>query len=205
MVRMFYEPRLGHPLPHDPFKACIAPRPIGWISTLSPDGVANLAPFSYFNAVLDFPPTVMFSASGPHTDGGLKDTAHNAELTGEFVYNLATWSLRDAMNRTSAAVPRHVDEFTLAGLEKAPSRLVRPPRVAASPIQLECRTIQVLALPTSRPGLENRVVFGEVVGIHLDERILVNGKIDLTLVRPLARCGYNDYAVVDSLFSLTRP
>jgi len=202
---MFYEPRLGHSLPHNPFKACVAPRPIGWIATLSPEGVANLAPFSYFNAVLDFPPTLMFSASGPHRDGGLKDTARNAELSGEFVYNIATWPLRDQMNRTSASVARNVDEFDLAGLEKAPSRLVKPPRVAASPIQLECRTVQVLSLATSRPDIENRIVFGEVVGVHIDESVLVNGQIDLTLVRPIARCGYSDYAQVESLFSLTRP
>ena len=202
---MFYEPRLGHGLPHDPFKACVAPRPIGWISTLSRDGVVNLAPFSYFNAVLDYPPTVMFSASGPHRDGGIKDTARNAEESGEFVYNIATWDLREEMNRTSASVSRHVDEFDLAGVEKSPSRLVRPPRVAASPIQLECRTIQVLNLPISRPGIENRVVFGEVVGVHIDERVLIDGQVDLTLVRPIARCGYNDYAMVESLFSLKRP
>ncbi len=202
---MFYEPRLGHGLPHDPFKACIAPRPIGWISTLSRSGIVNLAPFSYFNAVLDFPPTVMFSASGSHRDGGLKDTAQNAEETGEFVYNMATWDLREAMNLTSAAFGREVDEFDFAKLEKTPSRLVRPPRVLASPIHLECRTIQVLALPTSRPDIQNRVVFGEVVGVHIDERVLVDGQVDLTLVRPIARCGYNDYAVVDSLFSIRRP
>ena len=202
---MFYEPRLGHGLPHDPFKACVAPRPIGWISTVSRAGHVNLAPFSYFNAVLDFPPTVMFSASGPHPDGGLKDTAQNAEETGEFVYNVATWDLREAMNLTSAALGREVDEFELAKLEKVPSRLVRPPRILASPIHLECRTIQVLALPTSRPEIQNRVVFGEVVGVHIDERVLVDGQVDLTLVRPIARCGYNDYAVVDSIFSIRRP
>ncbi|MBY0506613.1 MAG: flavin reductase family protein [Bryobacteraceae bacterium] len=202
---MFYEPRLGHGLPHDPFKACVAPRPIGWISTISREGVVNLAPFSYFNAVLDFPPTVMFSASGPHREGGLKDTARNAEETGEFVYNLATWDLRDQMNRTSEAVLREIDEFDLAGLEKAPSRLVKPPRVAASPVQLECRTTKVLALPTSRPDIENRVVFGEVVGVHIAESILINGQVDLTLAKPIARCGYSDYAVVERLFALSRP
>jgi flavin reductase (DIM6/NTAB) family NADH-FMN oxidoreductase RutF len=202
---LFYEPRLGHGLSHDPFKACVAPRPIGWISTLSAEGVPNLAPFSYFNAVLDAPPTVMFSATGPHRDGPLKDTAANAIATGEFVYNIATWELREAMNRTSAAVGREVDEFALAGLEKAPSRIVKPPRVAASPIQFECRTVHVLSLPTSRPEIENRIVFGEVVGVHLDESILTGGLVDLTKVRPVARCGYQDFAVVESLFALARP
>jgi flavin reductase (DIM6/NTAB) family NADH-FMN oxidoreductase RutF len=202
---VFYEPRHGHGLPHDPFKACVAPRPIGWISTISREGVVNLAPFSYFNAVLDFPPTVMFSASGPHKEGALKDTARNAIDTGEFVYNIATWDLREQMNRSSAAVGRDVDEFELAGLAKAPSQLVKPPRVAASPIQLECRTVHVLALPTNKPGVENRVVFGEVVGVHIDERVLVNGQIDLALVKPVARCGYQDFAVVESLFAMPRP
>jgi flavin reductase (DIM6/NTAB) family NADH-FMN oxidoreductase RutF len=202
---MFYEPRHGHGLPHDPFKACVAPRPIGWISTLSAGGVPNLAPFSYFNAVLDFPPTVMFSASGPHKEGGVKDSALNAEATGEFVYNVATWALREAMNQSSAAVPREVDEFELAGLAKAPSRLVKPWRVAASPVQLECKTVRVLSLPTSKPGVENRVVFGEVVGVHIDESVLVDGHLDLTRVQPIARCGYQDYAVVESLFPMPRP
>ena len=202
---MFYEPRHGHGLPHDPFKACVAPRPIGWISTLSASGVANLAPFSYFNAVLDFPPTVMFSASGPHREGPLKDTARNAIETGEFVYNIATWDLREKMNVSSSAVGRDVDEFELAGLEKAPSLLVKPPRVAASPIQLECRTVHTLSLPCSRVGMENRVVFGEVVGVHIDEAVLVAGQIDLTLVRPIARCGYQDFALVEALFSMPRP
>jgi len=202
---MFYEPRLGHGLPHDPFKACVAPRPIGWISTVSPAGVPNLAPFSYFNAVLDSPPTVLFSATGPHREGPLKDTALNAESTGEFVCNLATFALRHAMNLTSASVPRDVDEFALAGLAPAPSRLVKPFRVAASPIALECKTIQIVALPTARPGLENRIVFGEVIGVHIDESILVNGQIDLALAQPIARCGYQDYAVIEKLFTLPRP
>lgn len=165
----------------------------------------NLAPFSYFNAVLDFPPTVMFSASGPHKEGALKDTARNAIDTGEFVYNIATWELREKMNLSSASVGRDVDEFDLAGLEKLPSRLVRPPRVAGSPIQLECRTVQVLQLPTNRPGVENRIVFGEVVGVHLDESVLVDGHVDLARVKPIARCGYQDYAVVESLFRMPRP
>lgn len=202
---MFYEPRLGHGLPHDPFKACVAPRPIGWISTVSREGHVNLAPFSYFNAVLDFPPTVLFSATGPHAEGPLKDTAQNAIDTGEFVYNMVPWTLREAMNRTAAAVARDVDEFELAGLAKAPSRLVKPPRVAASPIQLECRTVHVLALPTNKPGLENRVVFGEVVGVHIDDAVLADGRVDLARIEPIARCGYQDYAWARTFFTLPRP
>ena len=202
---MFYEPRNGHGLPHDPFKACVAPRPIGWISTVSPEGIPNLAPFSYFNAVLDAPPTVMFATSGPHKEGPLKDSARNAMETGEFVYNMVPYALREAMNQTSASVGRAVDEFELAGLEKAPSRIVKPPRVAASPIQLECKTIQVLALPTSKPGLESRVVFGEVVGVHIHDAVLVNGQVDLRLIAPLARCGYQDYSPATEFLAMARP
>jgi len=197
---MFYEPKSGHPLPHNPFKACVAPRPIGWISTVSLGGVVNLAPFSYFNAVLDDPPTVMFSASGAHLEGPIKDSALNAKETGEFVYNMATWELRQKMNQTSASVARSVDEFELAQLEKAPSTIVKPPRVALSPVQFECRTIKVLELSPA-----NTVVFGEVVGIHIDERIVTNGRIDLTKAMPIARCGYMDYAVVREIFEMSRP
>jgi len=197
---MFYEPKSGHPLPHNPFKACVAPRPIGWISTLSRDGIVNLAPFSYFNAVLDDPPTVMFSASGAHLEGPIKDSALNAKETGEFVYNMATWDLREQMNLTSASVPRHIDEFELANLAKAPSTIVKPPRVAESPVQFECRTVKVLELSPS-----NTVVFGEVVGIHINERIITNGRIDLTKAMPIARCGYMDYAVVREIFEMRRP
>ena len=197
---MFYEPKTGHPLPHNPFKACVAPRPIGWISTLSRDGVVNLAPFSFFNALHDDPPIVLFSATGKHIEGSLKDTAINARETGEFVYNMATWDLREQMNLTSASVARNVDEFELAGLEKAPSRIVKPPRVAASPVHLECRTIRTLELSPL-----NTVVFGEVVGVHIDERILTEGRIDLSKAMPIARLGYMEYSVVREIFEMNRP
>lgn len=197
---MFYEPKSGHPLAQNPFKACVAPRPIGWISTISAGGVVNLAPFSYFNAVLDDPPTVLFSASGAHKEGPIKDTALNAKETGEFVYNMATWDLREQMNLTSASVPRRVDEFELAGLEKAPSRLVKPPRVAASPVHFECKTVKVVELSPI-----NTIVFGEVVGIHIDERILTDGHVDLLKALPIARLGYMDYTVVREIFEMERP
>jgi flavin reductase (DIM6/NTAB) family NADH-FMN oxidoreductase RutF len=197
---MFYEPKSGHPLPHDPFKSCIVPRPIGWISTLSRGGIPNLAPFSYFNAVCDDPPTVLFSASGKHVEGSIKDSALNAKETGEFVYNMATWELREPMNRSSASVPRSVDEFEIAGLEKAPSRIVKPPRVAQSPVQFECKTVRIVELSPL-----NTIVFGEVVGIHIDERIVTNGRIDLTKALPIARLGYMEYTVVREIFEMRRP
>jgi flavin reductase (DIM6/NTAB) family NADH-FMN oxidoreductase RutF len=200
---LFYEPdtRDRDLLPHDPFKALVAPRPIGWVSTLGPDGEANLAPYSFFNAVSDRPPMVMFSSSGP------KDSATFAHAGGEFVWNLATWELREAMNRTSEALPRGESEFAHAGLETAPSRLVAPPRVAAAPAALECRVASVVELRDMDGALtENLVVFGQVVGVHLDERYVVGGRFDTVRARPLARCGYRgDYAVVSDLFDMPRP
>jgi flavin reductase (DIM6/NTAB) family NADH-FMN oxidoreductase RutF len=193
---VFYEPekRDRDLLPHDPFKAFVAPRPIGWISTVGPDGAVNLAPYSYFNAVSDRPPTVMFSSDGP------KDSATFAEHASEFVWNLVTYDLREAMNQTSAALPRGHNEFDHAGLEMAPSRLVAPPRVAASPVAFECRVIERVQLAF------NIVTFGQVVGVHVDERHIVDGRFDTAGVKPIARCGYRgDYAIVTELFEMIRP
>ena len=193
---VFYEPehRDRELLPHDPFKAFVAPRPIGWVSTVGPDGEVNLAPYSYFNAVSDNPPTVMFSSDGP------KDSATYAGATEEFVWNLVTYDLREAMNQTSAALPRGENEFAFAGLEMAPSRLVVPPRVAASPVAFECRVIERVQLA------RNIVTFGQVVGVHVDERHIVDGRFDTAGVRPIARCGYRgDYATVTELFEMIRP
>jgi flavin reductase (DIM6/NTAB) family NADH-FMN oxidoreductase RutF len=193
---VFYEPehRDRDLLPHDPFKAFVAPRPIGWVSTVGPDGEVNLAPYSYFNAVSDKPPTVMFSSDGP------KDSSTYAGATEEFVWNLVTYDLREAMNQTSAALPRGENEFAFAGLEMAPSRLVAPPRVAASPVAFECRVIERVQLA------RNIVTFGQVVGVHVDERHIVDGRFDTAGVRPIARCGYRgDYATVTELFEMMRP
>ncbi len=194
---MFYEPRRhDHGLPIDPLKALVAPRPIGWISTLSPDGVANLAPYSFFNAVGENPPYVMFASAS------LKDTQRNAEATGEFVCSLATYALRDAMNASAASVPPGVDEFEVAGVAKAPSRLVKPPRVAASPAALECRWWKTVQLP----GDDNyAVVFGEVVGVHIDDTALRNGRVDTASLKLIARLGYAEYALIDEAFRIDRP
>ncbi|MBE2317866.1 flavin reductase family protein [Solirubrobacter sp. CPCC 204708] len=195
---VFYEPdrRDRELLPHDPFKAFIAPRPIGWVSTLGASGAVNLAPYSYFNAVCDTPPTVMFSSSGP------KDSATFAREGGEFVWNMATWELREPMNLSSKELARGDSEFEFAGLETAPSRLVAPPRVAAAPVALECRVSQVVEVADG----PNIVTFGQVVGVHVDESVIVDGRVDLTRIRPIARCGYRgDYTVVDSLFEMLRP
>jgi len=197
---MFYETAANrHGLRHDPFKALVAPRPIGWISSLNRQGQVNLAPYSYFNAVSNDPHVVVFGSQGR------KDSQRNIEETGEFVCNLATWGLREAMNQTSAMVASEVDEMALAGLEPAPSRMVGPPRVAASPVALECRYMQTVRLPV-KPGFgENSVIFGEVVGIHIADEAIENGMIDITCLRTIARCGYHDYAVVDSVFAMIRP
>lgn len=189
-----------HGLRHDPFKTLVAPRPIGWISSLARDGSLNLAPYSFFNAVSTDPHVVVFGSQGR------KDSQRNIEETGEFVCNLVTWDLRDAMNRTSVAVDRGVDEMELAGLDRAASELVSPPRVAATPVALECRYMQTVELPLRKNGhCQSSVIFGEVLGVYVDDAVIEDGVIDITRLKTIARCGYQDYAVVDSVFAMKRP
>jgi flavin reductase (DIM6/NTAB) family NADH-FMN oxidoreductase RutF len=202
---MYYETKDHHGLRHNPFKALVAPRPIGWISSLDRKGVVNLAPYSYFNAVATDPPVLIFSAGGTHSEGGLKDTVANVEATGEFVHNVATWETREAMNATSAALPRQANEFEVAGLTQIPSKLVKPPRVKESPVHMECRYLQTVELPSDTPGESNRVVFGQVVAIHIDDAIITDGMIDWSRFKQVARLGYMDYTVVDKVFSMQRP
>src|SRR5258706_11308018 len=197
----FYDPRQGHGLPHDPFKAIVAPRPIGWISTVDTAGRVNLAPYSYFNAFCSKPPIVGFSSEGR------KDSLANVEATRDFVCNLATEELAEAMNRTSAPVAPGVDEMALAGLEAAPSRNVRPPRVARSPAALECRVTQILQqADLDGRKIDNWLLLGQVVGVHLRRDYLKDGRFDTAAARPIARCGYRgDYATVTSIFEMIRP
>lgn len=202
---MFYDTRTGqHGLPHDPFKSCIVPRPIGWITTLSPDGIVNLAPYSFFNGVASDPPMVMF-ASGGRQPTGPKDSVTNCEATREFVVNLTTWDLRDEMNRTSASDAPEVDEMAVAGLEAEPSQLVKPPRVKAAPIHLECRYHQTVDLPCKDPEERNALVIGEVIGIHIRDEVMTDGMVDLEKFKPIARLGYMDYTRVDLVFAMPRP
>lgn len=202
---MYYEPGVTeHGLRYNPLKACVAPRPIGWITTLSADGVVNLAPFSFFNLLSYDPPYVLFSAGAHEKDGGRKDTVVNAEATGEFVYNMATWAQREEMNATARIVARGVDELAAAGLQPLPSRLVRPPRVAGSPVHFECRLHQVVTLPGNRPSSEHHVVIGRVLAVHIDDAALTDGRLDLLKVRPIARLGYQDYAAVESVFQMAK-
>jgi flavin reductase (DIM6/NTAB) family NADH-FMN oxidoreductase RutF len=182
---------------HSPFNALVAPRPIGWISTLSPDGIVNLAPYSYFNAISSHPPFVMFSSSTP------KHSRRYAERNGEFVANLATGDLRNEVVETSRPAPPEVSEAELAHLAMAPSRRIRTPRVARARAALECRYVKTIELH-DRNGvlLPATVVIGEVVDIFIDDAIIVGGRVDLRLAKPLARLGYHDYAVVDEVFEM---
>jgi flavin reductase (DIM6/NTAB) family NADH-FMN oxidoreductase RutF len=201
---MFYDPlKKDHGLPHTPLNALVAPRPIGWITTLSRDGVVNLAPFSYFNLVSGDPPVVMFACS-PRPDNRRKDSQVNAEQTGEFVFNLATWDLREQMNLTASIEEPDFDELQAAGLTPARSELVRPPRVAESPVHFECRYLQTVDMPPSAAGHYASVVIGQVIGIHIDDSVIVDGIVDVAKMRPIARLGYNDYVVVTELFTMPR-
>ncbi len=191
--------RNDHGLALDPFKALIVPRPIGWISSLGADGSFNLAPYSFFNAMADTPAYVVFGS------GGRKDSLTNIEATGEFVCNLATWDLREAVNATSAVVPHEVDEFELAGLGKAKSRFVKPPRVAETPAAFECVYEQTVKLAGHDPGKGYAVVVGRVVGVYIDDRFIHDGRVDTASLKPIARLGYSEYAVVDEVFRMRRP
>jgi flavin reductase (DIM6/NTAB) family NADH-FMN oxidoreductase RutF len=200
---IFYEPgrRDRDQLAHDPFKAIVAPRPIGWVSTVDRDGAVNLAPYSFFNALGENPPMLAFSSMGP------KDSQAFAGEVREFVWNLVTAELIAEMNETSAPLPRGVSEFERAGLEMAASRLVAPPRVAAARCAMECRVTHHLDLHDieGRPT-DQHLVIGQVIGVHLDETAIESGIVETATLRPVARLGGpGDYTVVESSFELLRP
>ena len=199
---IFFEPhRRDRTLfPHDPFKALVVPRPIGWISTVSAKGEINLAPYSYFNAFSSSPPIVGFSSEGD------KDSSTFAMETGEFVWSMATWDLRDPMNASAASLARGKSEFDHARLDTAASRLVKPPRVAASPAAFECRVTELVKLKDiDGQDSGRRLVLGRVVGIHIDDRFVKAGRVDSAAMRPIARGGYDEYSVVERMFSMPRP
>ena len=200
---MFYEARARDKalLPHDPFKAIVSPRPIGWISTRAKDGRVNLAPYSFFNA---------FASDEAHIVGfssdGYKDSAAFAEESGEFAFNLASFDLMRQMSQTSAPLPRGSSEFEHAGLTMAPCRLVAAPRVAEAHANLECKLTQLIRLKDHKGAdLDNYLLLGEVVAFHLDDALIRDGRFDTAAAQPLARCGYQDYAVTDRLITLARP
>ena len=203
---MFYEPlKTSHGLGHDPFKSCVVPRPIGWISTISENGIHNLAPYSQFQNLTFDPPYVMFSAN-QNTSSMRKDTVVNIEATGEFVYNMATYDLRDAVNKSAQEVPPDEDEFEISGVTKASSKLVKPARVAESPVHFECIHYQTIRLPCNPPMGSVDVIIGRVIGIHInDEFITPGGKLDIPKIRPLARMGYYDYTAIESVFEMEIP
>ncbi len=199
---MFYRPADGHGLPHNPFNAVVTPRPIGWISTRGATGADNLAPYSFFNAVAYVPPQVMFASTTAKEDrGDTKDSVANIRETGVFAVNIVEFAMRDVMNQTSGPWDRGVDEFFLAGIDKAACSEIDCPRVAGAPATLECRMTQIVPLA----GAANFAVFGEVIGVHLRDDCIVDGAFDVTRFNPLARLGYRDYSVVRDVFSLTRP
>ena len=199
---MFYEPKNGHGLPHNPFNAVVTPRPIGWISTRGTDGLDNLAPYSFFNAVAYVPPQVMFASTSAKADrGDTKDSVANIRDTGVFAVNIVEYAARDVMNKSSAALGREEDEFAVAGIEKADCSTIGCARVANAPATLECTLTQIVQLP----GEANFAVFGEVTGVHLRDDCMVDGMFDVTRFNPLTRLGYRDYSVVREVFSLQRP
>ncbi len=197
---MFYEPKNGHGLPHDPFKAIVAPRPIGWISTRSASGELNLAPYSFFNAISTNPYLIWFSSEGP------KDSVTFARQTGEFVANLVSADLFEAMNASSVDAPRGTSEFGYAGLTPVDSSLVAPPRVGEAHAALECKVTDI----QEPRGLDGEwagvyLVIGEVIGIHIDESVMTDGLFDITKSGNIARLGYMDYLKTDEVFSAGRP
>ena len=210
---MFFDPReVGMkpaPFKHTVYNALVVPRPIGWITTMSIDGVINLAPFSFFNSLTSDPPCVMYCPNGfkPDTQEE-KDSLVNVEATGEFVFNMCTYELREQMIVTSIASPNSIDEMAEAGLETAPCEKVKPPRVKASPIAMECKYLQTVDLPPPPDGSRAVTVIGQVVGVHIaDEVITDDGMIDMKALRPLARLGYLDYAAIEpeQIFSMRTP
>ena len=199
---MFFETNQSHGLPHHPFKACVAPRPIGWVSTVSPTGIGNVAPFSFFNGTAQNPPQLMIAINGATPHSPAKDTLQNIENTKEFVVNIATWDLRNEMFRTAAPEHPDTDEATLAGLEMVESKLIKPKRIQNSPIHLECRLTQTMELLSDNPDEKNTAIFGHVIGIHINDDVLVDGKVDLKKVNPITRLGYKDYATMGDIFQM---
>jgi flavin reductase (DIM6/NTAB) family NADH-FMN oxidoreductase RutF len=199
---IFFEPesRDKKLFPWDPFKGVVVPRPIGWISSMSKAGQVNLAPYSFFNGVQSRPRIVSFCSETE------KDAAAFAIESGEFAWSMATWNLREKMNATSEGLPRGRSEFEFAGLATAPCRLIKAPRVADSPAAMECKVTQVVrVLDADGKETGGVVVYGQVIGMHIDERCMKNGRLDLASVKPIARCGYDEYTVVEKVFAMTRP
>ncbi|KIK54219.1 hypothetical protein GYMLUDRAFT_48884 [Collybiopsis luxurians FD-317 M1] len=202
---MFYRPGVtDHGLPYDPFKACVVPRPIGWITTLNNDGSTNLAPYSQFNNINFDPPMVMFS-SNQTPEGSRKDTVINIERQGEFTWSLATWDLREQVHISSAAVPYGRDEYDIAKLSREAGQTLKTPMVAESPVKFECKYHSTIRIPGKGAMGTVDIIIGEVVGVHISDSVLTDGKLDILKTKPIARCGYYQYAVIsgtDQVFDM---
>ncbi|MFT4872716.1 flavin reductase family protein [Congregibacter sp.] len=198
---MYYETATNdHGLPHDPLKALIAPRPIGWISSLDAEGIPNLAPYSFFNLLATNPAIVGFSSASK------KDSQRNIEVTGDFVCNFASVDLIDSVNATAKHVAAHVNEFELAGLTQSESRLVKAPRVAEARAHLECRYIKTVELPHEEDSeMVWSLVLGRVLAVHIDDAYVRDGLVDTLAMEPLTRMGYLDYGVLGGVLSRERP
>ena len=200
--KMFYKPDEGHGLKNNPFNAIVTPRPIGWISTRDKKSIDNIAPYSFFNAVAYVPPQVMFASTGDKSDrDGTKDSVANIKETKEFCVNIVSYEMRHQMNATSKSLPAEIDEFEHAELKKIDCNLIECPRVVGAPAALECKLVEIIQLP----GAANFAVFGEVVGVHMHDNYIIEGKFDVSKFNPLTRLGYRDYSVVREIFSISRP
>ena len=200
---MFYEPKKGCPFNIDPFKSLVFPRPIGWISSINKNGIANLAPYSYFNAIADEPPQVMFCSNGRSSHNKYKDTLSNILYSKEFVVNFATSTTRDQMNTTSQDFKPNEDEFYFSKLKKKKSKIVRVPSVKDSPVNLECKLIKTIKLKSNSKKISTMVI-GEVIGIFIDNKFIKNNRVSSVSMRYIARMGYSEYTTISSKFNLKR-
>ena len=200
---MFYKPK-ENPFTIDPFKSLVFPRPIGWISSVDDKGNANLAPYSYFNAIADDPPQIMFASASPEVPLKFKDSLTNILATKEFVVNFATSKTRKKMNLSSLDAPKDQDEFMITDLKKRKSKLVKPPSVAASPVNLECKLLKTLKLKSNSKKYTTMII-GEVIGIYIKDNFIKNGRVDSVAMRYVARMGYSEYTNVSSKFKMKRP
>ena len=200
---MFYEPKKGVPFDIDPFKSLIFPRPIGWISSVNKKGIANLAPYSYFNAVTDEPPQIMFCSNGSSSHGKYKDSLSNILSTKEFVVNFVTSDFRNQMNISSKDFKPNEDEFILSNLKKKKSKLVNAPSVKDSPVNLECKLVKTIKLKSNSKKISTMII-GEVIGIFINDKFIKNNRVDSVSMRYIARMGYSEYTTVTSKFNLKR-
>lgn len=202
---MFYDTTSNnHDLPYNPLKGCIVPRPIGWITSMDQEGIVNLAPYSYFNAICDKPPMIMFSSSNKE-HGQKKDTLRNIESTKEFVVNIATYGQRDFVNLSSSPLPHGMSEIERFKIETVPSTIVKPPRVKDSCIHLECRYVKTVDLDFDEHSTSSKMAIGHIVGVHIRDDLIVNGKVDLSSSQVIARLGYDEYTIIERIFKMSRP